>query len=62
MARTHYLDLFDLAPVSYVTLNVQGLLLQANLTVANLLGVARQDLQMRPLSRYILTRDVAARR
>jgi diguanylate cyclase (GGDEF)-like protein/PAS domain S-box-containing protein len=56
-AQAHYFDLFDLAPVGYVTLNVQGLLLQTNLTAANLLGVARQDLPMRPISSYILGAD-----
>ena len=39
VARACYSDLFDLAPVGYVTLNGQGLLLQANLT--HFVGVTR---------------------
>ena len=57
LAHAHYFDLFDLAPVGYVTLDKHGLLLQANLKAANLLGVARQSLPMRPISRYIFKAD-----
>jgi PAS domain S-box-containing protein len=56
-SRTRYFDLYDLAPVGYVTLNDKGLILQANLTAATLLGVARSDLAKQPLSRFILPAD-----
>ena len=56
-ARARYFDLYDLAPVGYVTLSEQGLILEANLTAANLLGVARGELIKQPLSRYILPKD-----
>jgi PAS domain S-box-containing protein len=56
-ARSRYFDLYDLAPVGYVTISEAGLILEANLTVATLLGVARGALVGRPLSRYILSED-----
>ncbi len=57
VSRARYFDLFDLAPVAYFTLSEQGLVLEANLTAAKLLGVERGDLVQQPLSRYILRED-----
>src|SRR4249920_3841213 len=51
-SRARYFDLYDLAPVGYFTLNEQGLILEANLTAAKLLGVARSALVKQPLSRF----------
>jgi len=53
-ARVRYFDLYDLAPVGYCTISEPGLILEANLTAVNLLGVARGDLVKQPLSRFIL--------
>jgi len=39
--RARYFSLYDMAPVGYCTISKQGLLLEVNLTAANLLGVAR---------------------
>lgn len=55
--RARYFDLYDLAPVGYFTLNEQGLILEANLTAATLLGVERRVLVNQPLSRFILPED-----
>ena len=55
--RARYFDLYDLAPVGYFTLNEKGLILEANLTAANLLGVARSSLVKQPLTRFILPND-----
>jgi PAS domain S-box-containing protein len=52
-ARTRYFDLFDLAPVGYCTLSVDGLIREANLTAANILGVTRAMLVNRPVSLFI---------
>ncbi len=56
-ARTRYFDLYDMAPVGYVTLSKKGLILETNLTAATLLGVRRVDLVGRPLSRFIAKED-----
>ena len=55
--RARYFDLYDLAPVGYCTLNERGLLLEANLTAASLLGLARGKLNRQPFSRFILKAD-----
>ena len=56
-AQARYVDLYDLAPVGYVTLNEQGLILEANLTAASLLGVVRGVLIGQPLHRFICSED-----
>ena len=56
-SRTRYFDLYDLAPVGYFTLSEAGLILEANLTAAALLGVARNALVKQPLSRFIFRED-----
>jgi PAS domain S-box-containing protein len=55
--RARYFDLFDLAPVGYVTLGDSGQILEANLTVAALLGVARGALLQQPFGRFIAQAD-----
>ena len=57
VSRARYFDLYDLAPVGYFTLSEQGLILEANLTAAKLLGVARGALVKQPLSRFVLRED-----
>ncbi|MCX7044382.1 MAG: PAS domain S-box protein [Candidatus Sumerlaeota bacterium] len=56
-SRTRYFSLYDLAPVGYFTFSEKGLIQEANLTAAALLGVARSDLARQPISRYILPED-----
>jgi PAS domain S-box-containing protein len=56
-ARARYFDLYDLAPVGYCTLSKAGLILEANLTAATLLGVARGALIKQPIFRFILKED-----
>ncbi len=56
-ARARYFDLYDLAPVGYCTLSEQGLILEANLTAATLLGVARSALVKQWLTSFILPED-----
>lgn len=56
-SRERYFELYDLAPAGYFTLSEKGLILNANLTAATLLGVERQELIKKPVSRYILPDD-----
>ena len=53
VSRAKYFDLFDLAPVGYLTLEEKGLIMEANLTAAQLLGVERSSLVNHPLTRFI---------
>jgi PAS domain S-box-containing protein len=57
LSRDRYSDLYDFAPVGYFTLSETGLILQANLTAATMLGVERGRLIKQPLSRFILSED-----
>lgn len=56
-SRTRYFDLYDLAPVGYVTVGEAGLILEANLTAAQLIGTARPALANLPISRLIFRED-----
>ncbi len=56
-SRDRYSDLYNFAPVGYVTLSRQGVIIEANLTLANMLGVERGALVHRPLSAFILPAD-----
>jgi len=56
-ARARYFDLYDLAPVGYCTISEAGLIMEVNLTAANMLGVARSTLVKQPLTRFILPGD-----
>jgi signal transduction histidine kinase len=55
--RARYFDLYDLAPVGYCTISKDGLILEANLTAATLIGVNRGKLVKQPISRFILKED-----
>lgn len=56
-ARARYFDLYDLAPVGYCTIDESGLILEANLTAANMLGVTRCALENRLMSDFVLKED-----
>ncbi|MFH0729908.1 MAG: PAS domain S-box protein [Pseudomonadota bacterium] len=55
--RARYFDLYDLAPVGYITVSETGLILETNLTAATLLGVVRSALVKQPITRFILPDD-----
>jgi PAS domain S-box-containing protein len=55
--RARYFDLYDLAPVGYVTINEKGIVLESNLTASTLLGVDRNKLVNHSLSGFILKKD-----
>jgi len=56
-SRAEYFDLYDLAPVGYLTLDEHGLIKKANLTAARLLGVERARLIGIPLTAFISRDD-----
>jgi len=55
--RAKYFELFDLAPVGYLTIRDKGIVGDANLTAAHLLGVERQLLIGQPFSAFVLAAD-----
>ncbi len=57
LLRSRYFDLYDLAPVGYFSLDETGLIEEANLTAASLLGVTKGALAKKPLSRFIAPED-----
>ena len=57
IVKGRYFDLYNLAPVGYVTVNGQGLILEANLTASTLLGMAREMVVTMPVSRFISDQD-----
>jgi PAS domain S-box-containing protein len=46
-------DLYEMAPVGYVTISNNGLILEANLTAALLLGLPRNDLVKQPIINFV---------
>lgn len=54
LSRERYFELYDLAPVAYLTLSESSAILEANLTAVRLLGEERSTLLRRPFTRFIL--------
>jgi PAS domain S-box-containing protein len=57
-ARDKYLDLYDFAPVGYLTLNEKALIQETNLTAARLLGTDRKKLTRARFRTFINPGDV----
>ena len=56
-SRNHYLELYDLAPVGYLTLSGDGRIEDGNLAAAGLLGVDRTKLPGRPFAAFVVRED-----
>jgi PAS domain S-box-containing protein len=56
-SRDRYVDLYDFAPVGYLTLSAEGLIAQANLTGAEMLGEKREKLSSTRFSQFVLPAD-----
>jgi PAS domain S-box-containing protein len=57
VARARYFNLYDLAPVGYVSVLQNGMISEANLTAAAMLGVTRSELVQKFLSSFIYRDD-----
>lgn len=58
-SRARYFNLYDLAPVGYLTLSQGGTILEANLTAADMLGTPKSCLLKQRLSQFIVSEDQA---
>lgn len=56
-SRSRYFDLYDLAPVGYITISEKGVVLKSNLTASNLLGFARTEMTGKPFASFVLRDD-----
>lgn len=56
-SRDLFVELYDLAPIGYLTLDPLGIILQINLTGATLLGKPRQAIESLPLLGFIPHHD-----
>ncbi len=57
IAHARYFDLYDMAPVGYITLNPDGIIQEMNLTAAMILHVSRTDVIRHPLSLFVAAED-----
>ncbi len=58
-SREKYIDLYDYAPVGYLTLDSLGVISEANLTATKLLNNYRKDILGRKLSHFVYSFDQA---
>jgi two-component system NarL family sensor kinase len=56
-AHNKYAELYDFAPIGYIITNERGLIVEANLTAAKMLGLARSGLQWQMLRRFVHESD-----
>ncbi len=56
-SRDRYADLYDFAPVAYITLSAKGTIVEANLTAGRIFGVARGHLINQRFSNFIIPPD-----
>jgi PAS domain S-box-containing protein len=55
--KQKYVDLFDYAPIGYVSLDQQGVVQEANLTMANMLGKVRSQVRGKQLYDFVIESD-----
>jgi PAS domain S-box-containing protein len=55
--RQRYLDLFELAPDTYISTDLLGVITEANQSAARLLRIPHRTLPGRPLATYVATED-----
>jgi PAS domain S-box-containing protein len=57
-SRDHYLDLYDFAPLGYLTLTDKALIARINITMAGLLGIERKKLTGSRFRQHIVPEDL----
>lgn len=57
ISRARYFDLYDLAPVGYITVGADGRIVEANLRACAMLQTPRGALLAQPLTRFIAASD-----
>jgi hypothetical protein len=58
LAHDKYIDLYDYAPVGYITVDNKGIIHEANLTATHLMGINRASLVGKPISRFVFKDDL----
>lgn len=53
ITKAHYVDLYDFAPVGYLTIDDEGVILEINLTAADLLGESRSNIIGRRFAKFL---------
>ena len=56
-SQARYFDLYDLAPVGYLTINAKKMIREVNLAAATMLGVVRELLVKEPISSILPTEE-----
>ena len=56
-SQAQFYDLYQHAPVGYLTLDTKGLIIGANFTAADLLAITKSDLIKKPLNQFIIAED-----
>ncbi len=57
ISQHRYFFLYDLAPVGYLTISEQGVIQEANLAAATILGAGQEVLLKKPITHFILRED-----
>lgn len=56
-SRDRYVDLYDFSPVGYLSIGREGMILEANLTAADLLGTERSKLLKYRVTNFVVPED-----
>jgi PAS domain S-box-containing protein len=56
-SKKRYSDLYDFAPVGYLTVEKEGIIVEANLTAAGLLGIEKSNLVNKPFNHFVHPED-----
>ncbi|OHD81828.1 MAG: hypothetical protein A2355_01350, partial [Spirochaetes bacterium RIFOXYB1_FULL_32_8] len=55
--KARYFELYDSAPVGYLTITKNGVIKEGNITATTMLGVSKEDLSIRVFNDYIFDED-----